>query len=80
MRAQLSLAAAQGNNEAARCRDKIVHNMTPEQIDEAQTLATTWKPMTPEEFEKHNEEIIEREKRAVAYQAMVDLGFLDGTH
>jgi len=36
--------------------------------------------MTPEEFEKHNEEIIEREKRAVAYQAMVDLGFLDGTH
>ncbi len=56
----LSLAAAQGNNEAARCRDKIVHNMTPEQIDEAQTLATTWKPMTPEEFEKHNEEIIER--------------------
>jgi len=56
----LSLAAAQGNNEAARCRDKIVQNMTPEQIDEAQTLATTWKPMTPEEFEKHNEEIIER--------------------
>ena len=54
--------------------------MTPEQINEAQTLATTWKPMTPEEFEKHNEEIIERDKRAVAYQAMVDLGFLDGTH
>ena len=51
----LSLAAAQGNNEATRCRDKIIHNMTPEQTDRAQTLAKTWKPMTPEEFEKHNE-------------------------
>ncbi len=61
----LSLAAAQGNNEAAICRDKIIHNMTAEQIDEAQTLATTWKPMTPEEFEKHNEEIIERLRETV---------------
>jgi TPR repeat protein len=56
----LGLAAAQGHKEAARCLDKIAQNMTSEQINEAQTLATTWKPMTPEEFEKHNEEIIER--------------------
>src|ERR1700676_1481621 len=29
----LSLAAAQGNNEAARCRDKIIPDMTAEQVD-----------------------------------------------
>jgi hypothetical protein len=54
-----SLAAAQGNNEAARCRNKIVPDMTSEQIDEAQALVASWKPMTPEEFERHNEEIVE---------------------
>ncbi|WP_375762451.1 hypothetical protein ACE10W_37120 [Bradyrhizobium sp. B025] len=55
----LSLAAARGSNEAARCRDKIAPKMTSEQIDEAQALAASWKPMTTEEFEKHNQEIVE---------------------
>jgi len=59
----LSLAAAQGSNEAAKCRDKIVPNMTSEQIDEAQALAASWKPMTAEEFEKHNQEIVEHREK-----------------
>jgi TPR repeat protein len=56
----LSLAAAQGIREAAHYRDRVGHQMTPEQTSESQSLAAEWQPMTPEEFEKHNEEIVER--------------------
>jgi uncharacterized protein len=38
------LAAKQGNQHAARERDKIAHRMTPAQIAEAQKLAREWKP------------------------------------
>src|SRR6266849_1632595 len=55
----LSLAAAHGHREAARCRDKILPDMTSQQIDEAQVLAASWKPMTADEFDKHNQEIVE---------------------
>ena len=36
----LSMAAAQGNKIAAQERDKVVMKMTPEEIAEAQQLAT----------------------------------------
>jgi len=62
----LSLAAAQGSNEAVRYRDKIIQNMTSDQIGEAQALAATWKPMTAEEFEKHNQGIIEHLRKTIS--------------
>ena len=38
----LSMAAAQGNKLAAQERDKVVMKMTPEEIAEAQQLATQY--------------------------------------
>jgi uncharacterized protein len=43
----LNLSAAQGNEKAIKYRDKIVGQMTPEQIAEAQKLASEWKPRNP---------------------------------
>jgi hypothetical protein len=73
----LSLAATQGSNEAARCRDKIVPNMTSEQIDEAQVLAASWKPMTSEEFDKHNQEIVEHLRKNIG-PVVVTEGYYQG--
>jgi len=73
----LSLAAAQDGNEAARCRDKIVPNMTSEQIDEAQALAASWRPMTAEEFEKHNQEIVEHLRKNMG-PVVVTEGYYEG--
>jgi TPR repeat protein len=42
-----NLAAAAGHQNAASQRASIARTMTPEQIDEAQTLARTWKVGTP---------------------------------
>ncbi len=39
-----SLAASQGNKNAASNRDKVAGMMTPEQIAEAKKLAREWKP------------------------------------
>ncbi len=39
-----SLAASQGNKNAASNRDKVAGMMTPEQIAEAEKLAREWKP------------------------------------
>jgi TPR repeat protein len=40
----LSLAAAQGNSDAAKARDKIADFMTPAQLGEAKKRASEWKP------------------------------------
>lgn len=40
-----NLAASRGNREAAKNRDKVAQQMTPEQIAEAQELATEWVPI-----------------------------------
>ena len=45
-----SLAAAQGNEEAAKNRDKVARNMTSAQIAEAQKLASEWRSLTPEQI------------------------------
>jgi hypothetical protein len=37
------LASARGNTDAARDRDRIAAQMTPEQIATAQNLAREWK-------------------------------------
>ena len=58
-----SLAEAQGVKEAAKFRERIEPGLTSEQIQESQKLAKAWKPMTPEEFASHDEEIIERLRR-----------------
>ncbi|UVW27577.1 tetratricopeptide repeat protein [Massilia sp. H6] len=42
-----NLAAASGNRNAAEQRAAIGRQMTPEQIDEAQSLSRTWKPGRP---------------------------------
>jgi len=73
----LSLAGSAGCNEAARCRDKIVPNMTSEQIDEAQALAASWRPMTAEEFEKHNQEIVEHLRKNMG-PVVVTEGYYEG--
>jgi len=41
--------AAKGKEQdtGAKIRDEIAKNMTPQQIDEAQQLASEWKPVTP---------------------------------
>ena len=39
-----NLAAAHGDEEAAKRRDKLAEGMTPAQIAEAQKLAREWKP------------------------------------
>lgn len=38
----LNLAAARGNSEAAAYRDGLAEHMSPEQVGEAQALATNW--------------------------------------
>jgi Sel1 repeat len=45
----LNLSAAQGEKNAVEGRDKVVQEMTPEQIAEAQKLAREWKPKLSEE-------------------------------
>lgn len=42
-----SLAAAGGNANALEQRAAIARRMTPEQIEEAQTMARAWRPGTP---------------------------------
>ncbi len=42
-----NLAAASGNHNATEQRAAISRQMTPEQIEEAQTLSRTWRPGTP---------------------------------
>jgi TPR repeat protein len=54
----LTLAAAHGVKEAKHYRDRIAKQVTPQQIGEAEALAASWKPMTPDEWERHNAEII----------------------
>jgi hypothetical protein len=39
-----NLAAAQGDQDAARHRDELAKLMTPAQIAEAQKLAREWRP------------------------------------
>jgi hypothetical protein len=39
-----NLAAASGNEDAAKARDQLATMMTPAQIAEAQQLAREWKP------------------------------------
>ena len=39
-----SLAAARGNEPAAKDRDLLAEKMTPDQIAESQRLAEEWKP------------------------------------
>jgi len=39
-----SLAAARGNEPAAKDRDSLAQKMTPDQIAESQRLAAEWKP------------------------------------
>src|SRR5262249_45313682 len=41
----LSLSAAQGNAKAVKARDLVSARMTPNQIAEAQRLASEWKPI-----------------------------------
>jgi TPR repeat protein len=41
----LSLAAAQGNGDAAKARDKIADFMTPAQLAEAKKRVSAWKPV-----------------------------------
>jgi hypothetical protein len=38
------LAAAQGNEDAAKARDELAAKMAPDQIAQAQRLAREWKP------------------------------------
>ena len=45
-----SLSAAQSNEKATKRRDKIALSMTAAQIDEAQSLAAQWKPLTSQEI------------------------------
>ena len=40
----VNLAAAQGNEQAQKTRDRLPKQMTPAQMDEAQRLAREWKP------------------------------------
>ena len=40
----LSLAAARGDQDAISNRNRVARQMTPEQIAEAQKLASEWKP------------------------------------
>ena len=40
----LNLAAAQGNEDAAKARDELAAKMAPDQIAQAQWLAREWKP------------------------------------
>jgi len=40
----LNLAAAKGDVDAAKNRDLLAMQMTPDQIDEAQRMAQDWKP------------------------------------
>jgi TPR repeat protein len=42
-----NLAAASGNQNAARQRASVVRQMTQEQIDEAQARSRAWRPGTP---------------------------------
>jgi uncharacterized protein len=42
-----NLAAANGNRNAAELRAQAARQMSPEQIEEAQTLSSNWKPGTP---------------------------------
>lgn len=43
-----NLSAAQGRGEAARLRDEMEQQMTPEQVAEAQRMARAWKPGQPD--------------------------------
>jgi uncharacterized protein len=40
----LSVAAARGDQDAVSNRNRVARQMTPEQIAEAQKLASEWKP------------------------------------
>jgi uncharacterized protein len=42
-----NLAAAQGDQDAAKARDDVAKLMTPAQIAEAQKLAREWRPKRP---------------------------------
>ncbi len=42
-----NLAAANGSSNAADQRAAVVRKMTPEQVEEGQTLSARWKPGTP---------------------------------
>ncbi|MFZ4875275.1 tetratricopeptide repeat protein [Janthinobacterium sp. Mn2066] len=42
-----NLAAANGSSNAADQRAAVLRMMTPEQVDEGQTLSAKWKPGTP---------------------------------
>ncbi|MCP4305501.1 MAG: hypothetical protein GY788_11610 [bacterium] len=41
---RLSLAAAQGDEDARKNRDSIAKQMTPDQVAEAQRMAREWQP------------------------------------
>jgi len=51
--------------------------MTSEQNDEAQALAASWKAMTAEEFEKHNQEIVEHLQKNMG-PVVVTEGYYEG--
>ena len=44
---RFNLAAAQGDQNAAKWRDDVAERMTPAQIAEAQKLAREWQPKRP---------------------------------
>ncbi len=86
-----NLAAAQGNNEAATAREKIMTHMTPGQIAAAQERARTWQPTTasstadPTMKETSNiassgQPTPEQSKEFIWYiqQLMTDLGYNPG--
>ncbi|WP_020594533.1 SEL1-like repeat protein [Kiloniella laminariae] len=52
-----NLAAAQGDREAGRARDKLVAAMTAEQVSQAQKRAQEWTPITPDEVKKNSRQV-----------------------
>ena len=58
-------------------QDCAKHDLRTEQINEAQALAASWKPMTAEEFEKHNQETVEHLRKNMR-PVVVTEGYYEG--